>query len=174
MECCAGPAATLGVVSEDPIEQMSEKLAAYRMERERRDPHGFYGMSERDLIDWMGEGHAQPGSVVYKQAEHVLSMKQREAAQDDWSHRRTMEWTDEIVENLKRSVSPDPEPDPPPDRLTETHVAILALAGFVFSLAWQGTGSVIYGVVGFAVTIMLLALRPVRSALVRFLNRVVG
>jgi hypothetical protein len=170
----ACPAATLVDVSEDPIEQMSEKLAAYRMEQERRDPHGFYRMSERDLIDWMGEGHAQPGSVVYKQAEHVLSMKQREASQDDWNYRRTMEWTDEIVENLKRSVSPDPEPDPP-DRLTEVHVSVLLLPMGVFGLVWQVTGgSILWGSVGFIATILLLAVRPIRSALVRLLNRVVG
>ncbi len=153
---------------------MSEKFAAYQMERQRRDPHGFHGMNERDLIDWMGEGHAQPGSVVYRHAEHVLAMKQREASQDDWNHRRTVEWTDEVVENLKDSFSPDPD-EVAPDRLTGEHLTILGFAVAVFGLVWQVTdGSILLGAVGFFAAIALLALRPVRSALVWLLSRVVG
>jgi hypothetical protein len=159
----------------DPIKQMAQKFAARELERQRRDPRGFYEMSERDLIDWMAEGHAQPGSIVYNQAEHVLSMKQREAAQEDLSHGRMMAFADEFIEGLKGPPAPDPAPDSvQSDRLTETHVAILALAGFVFSLVWQGTDSVLLGMVGFVDTIALLAWRPVRAVLVRLLGRGVG
>lgn len=68
--------------SADPVmeslDHMREQVRELR-DRAPDDPHGFHDMSERDLVNWMGAGNAQPGSVVFKHAELVLSMKQREA-----------------------------------------------------------------------------------------------
>lgn len=67
---------------------------------EAQDPHGFWKMSERQLIDWLGAGNAQPGSVTYEKARMVLESKQRRAGQ--WS-RESAERRSRLQEKLEAS-----------------------------------------------------------------------
>ncbi len=49
---------------------------AQRSQREKEsDPYGFHEMTERELVDWLGAGNAEPGSQVYEHGKLVLESK---------------------------------------------------------------------------------------------------
>lgn len=58
--------------TDDPRQKLAKKIAINRRERREKDPHGFWDMGERELVEWMGAGNAVPGSITYEQARLVL------------------------------------------------------------------------------------------------------
>jgi hypothetical protein len=137
--------------SADPVmeslDHMRRQVRELR-ERDPDDPHGFHDMSERELVNWMGAGNARLGSVVFKHAELVLSMKQREA--------QGIGGTDEPTE--ARSLHP-------------VHVAVLAVAVAVLFGAHAAKASWPLSAVIAFVTFICLVVGPSQRAIVRLLDR---
>jgi uncharacterized membrane protein len=133
-------------------------------------------MSERELVDWLGAGNAEPGSVAYKHAEHVLSMKQREAARTERdaaaASTRGEDWAADLRARARRvelqeAVAPSAERRA--DRLTQGHLALLALPFVVFAAMIVPTRSVLLSVLSAVFVVGLLFLRPVRVRVARLL-----
>lgn len=163
---------------DDTISALARKIGAEQQKRIEQDPHGFHGMSERELIDWMGRGNAQPGFVVYKHAELVLQMKQRESERRARQHdevrrrsdRRMQQWSDTVLERAGAEWVPEPRRD---GRLSPEHFTVL---GFVLTTGLSVTavaGAPIGGASAVAMFV-LLAAGPVRRHLVWLLDQVVG
>lgn len=66
---------------QDLTPKLAEKIAARQVREKEADPYGFWSMTERQLVEWLGAGNAEPGSVRYDQARLVLEQKRRE-----WDH----------------------------------------------------------------------------------------
>jgi hypothetical protein len=149
---------------------LSREIAQNQLKQSRADIHGFHDMSERELVDWLGQGHAQPGSVAYKHAELVLGLKQREAVNGE----RTQLDLDEAMEQVKRMFEPKTtkEPAPASDRLSSAHLAVLSMPFAVFGAGFLATRSVGWSVAAAAVWIGALFFNRPRRALVRLLGRI--
>lgn len=147
-----------------------------RQPEDENDPYGFWGMSERELIDWMGAGYAEPGSIVYKHAEHVLALKQREAEErvraSERAQRHLDEFMDEMAGEEHTVEHREVKPDRAPDHLSQAHLALLALPFGVFAAVIVPTGSALRGVIAATVAVSVLFIRPVRNWLARCLSRV--
>lgn len=143
---------------------------------DKNDPYGFWDMSERELIDWMGAGYAEPGSVVYKHAEHVLALKQREAEERVRASERAQRSLDDFMDEMTGGGSSaervEGTPGRTPDHLSQAHLALLALPFGVFAAVIVPTGSVLWGIFAAGASVGVLFIRQVRNWLVRWLSRI--
>jgi hypothetical protein len=147
---------------ESPTERLAKKLAARTKHEKEADPHGFHEMTERELIDWLGAGHAQPGSQVYEHAKLVLQSKQNARL---------------LVHGLDSQPEERPEPEPEPVRMTGLHVTILALvlAAFVgLAAVVQLPVTRILAVVVVALVLAAVFVRPIREPTLRLIDRALG
>jgi Flp pilus assembly protein TadB len=160
-----------------PKERLARKIADDRIRREKADPHGFFSMSERELIEWLGAGNAEPGSAAYSQAERVLAVKRREADENARASERTQKFMDDFMDDLagrgrdwestkaeKRSASPD--------HLTQGHLAVLALPFAVFAAVIIPTGSTLWSALAAVIVVGILFIKPVRNRLIQSLSQV--
>lgn len=148
---------------ESPKEKLAKKLAARAKHEKEADPHGFHEMTERELTDWLGAGHAQPGSQVYEHGKLVLDGKRN---------------TRLLHHGLDSQPYERPEPEEPePIQIAHGHIAILALVLAAFIGLAAVVRSPITSILAVVVVVLVLAavfVRPVREPALRLIDRVTG
>jgi hypothetical protein len=151
---------------DDPVMESLDRMRNQVNEirnRDPDDPHGFHGMSERELVNWMGAENAQPGSVAYQHAELVLSMKQREAERSS----KLLDRAGEVRQMFDEPPAPKVDT---PTGVTAVHVAVIAFPLTLLGILLGAKVDLPWALAAAAAAFVCLVVGPSQRALARLLD----
>lgn len=150
-------------------DRLVKSMAETAQERREADPHGFWDMSERQLVEWLGGNNAVPGSVTYEQARLVLEQKRHETERDE---RKNAEVRQQMRQRMEQRFAAM-EPEPTNGKFFGLLALIIAVGGAIGVVLPATVARVVVAVI-VVLVLAALVVPAVRRPVSRWLDRTFG